>query len=193
MELYLLVPDCKCNKLRGAETLVRVKVSSPGFGTPAPVFTSRWERMVIGADFSERMSQKPEPTPCRDFKDPQLGKRFEVSDVIVIGQNIYGQGIRDCWRASPVSSVQRSSCAGGSGSWTTSWWCRGFGCSLQGEVYSAWNIESVYNRVWYTKLSVILKSKSFHINIFNNLNCPAWALCRKTDTLALNMFVFLNF
>ena len=41
MELYLLVPDCKCNKLRGAETLVRVKVSSPGFGTPAPVFTSR--------------------------------------------------------------------------------------------------------------------------------------------------------
>ena len=49
--------------------------------------------MVIGADFSERMSQKPDPTPCRDFKDPQLGKRFEVSDVIVIGQNIYGQGI----------------------------------------------------------------------------------------------------
>ena len=40
--------------------------------------------MVIGADFSERMSQKPEPTPCRDFKDPQLGKRFEVSDVIVV-------------------------------------------------------------------------------------------------------------
>ena len=48
--------------------------------------------MVIGADFSERMSQKPEPTPCRDFKDPQLGKRFEVSDVIVMikGSEIAG-------------------------------------------------------------------------------------------------------
>ena len=74
-EADLLVPDCRCKRLSGAETLVRVKVSSPGFGTPDPVFTSRCDRIVIGADLSERMSQNPDPTPCRDFREPQLQKQ----------------------------------------------------------------------------------------------------------------------
>ena len=74
VDIDLLVPDCRCNRLSGAETLVKVKVSSPGFGTPDPALTSRCDRIVIGADLSERMSQKPDPTPWRDFKEPQLEK-----------------------------------------------------------------------------------------------------------------------
>ena len=73
-EIDLLVPDCRCRRLSGADTLVKVKVSSPGLGTPDPAFTSRCDRIVIGADLSERMSQKPEPTPWRDFREPQLEK-----------------------------------------------------------------------------------------------------------------------
>ena len=75
----LLVPDCRCKRLKGADTLVRVNVSSPGLaiaGPTEPAFTSLWERMVIGADLSERMSQKPESTPCRDFREPQLERKI---------------------------------------------------------------------------------------------------------------------
>ena len=46
-------------------------------GTPDPVFTSRCDKIVIGADLSERMSQKPEPTPWRDFREPQLEKKSD--------------------------------------------------------------------------------------------------------------------
>ena len=90
----LLVPDCRCSRLKGADTLVRVNVSSPGLaiaGPTEPAFTSLWERMVIGADLSERMSQKPEPTPCRDFKEPQLEGKILLAwiDSVSIGWNVH--------------------------------------------------------------------------------------------------------
>ena len=44
-DFHLLVPDCRCRRLRGALTLVRVRVSSPPF-TPSLPFISRLQRKV---------------------------------------------------------------------------------------------------------------------------------------------------